>query len=416
VEVGITPVITFTPTDFVCIITSQGPLKFSEDNLTGDALSLHWTSNSPATVPLIFTSDGATSITCESYIIFTLKVKAMIDAKIKTIIGEQTFNLGELTLDSITPVWELEPKGLELTKFNPHYLLLMKMPSKLLKATIDGLSEVQDETGRIIKLLEYGEHTIEVPKIVNVSDTTRIVFVNWTNGNTENRLKLSITRDTERSPAYKTQFKLTIISGDYGTVNPPSGDYWLDANSSATINVTPFNGCIVKDWVVDGASLNRKDLSLTVEMNSPHRVEVSFLDAAPPIAKAGQNRSVSQGENVTLDASDSTDSIGIVSYEWDFGDGTTGTGKTVNHIYEKPGTYKVTLTVKDAAGNYATDSITITVQATGISLWIIGGITAAIAAAIAATILMLRKKDSETPFLLILILSFSSIQNRIKFY
>jgi siroheme synthase len=38
------------------------------------------------------------------------------------------------------------------------------------------------------------------------------------------------------------------------------------------------------------------------------------------------------------------------------------------------------------------DSITITVQATGIPLWIIGGITAAIAAAIAATILMLRKK------------------------
>jgi hypothetical protein len=295
-------------------------------------------------------------------------------------------------------------------------MIPIKMPSKLLKATIDGLSEVQDETGRIIKLLEYGEHTIEVPKIVNVSDTTRIVFVNWTNGNTENRLKLSITRDTECSPAYKTQFKLTIISGDYGTVNPPSGDYWLDANSSVTINVTPFNGCIVKDWVVDGASLNRKDLNLTIEMNSPHKVEVSFLDAAPPIAKAGQNRTVSQGENVTLDASDSIDNMGIVSYEWDFGDGTTGTGKTVNHIYEKPGTYKVTLTVKDAAGNYATDSITITVQATGIPLWIIGGITAAIAAAIAATILMLRKKDSETPFLLILILSFSSIQNRIKFY
>ena len=392
VEVGVTPIITFTPTDFGCIIKSQGPLRFSEDNLTGDALSLHWTSDAPVTVPLIFTSDGATSITGESYIIFTLKVKAMIDVKIKTIIGEQTFDLGEPTLDSVTPIWEMEPKGLELTKFNPYYLLLMKMPSKLLKATIDGLSEAQDETGRIIKLLEYGEHTIEVPKIVNVSDTTRIVFVNWTNGNTENTLTLSITRDTECSPSYKTQFKLTIISGDYGTVNPPSGDYWLDANSSATINVTPFNGCIVKDWMVDGASLNRKDLNLTIEINSPHKVEVSFFDAAPPIAKAGQNRTVSQGENVTLDASDSTDNIGIVSYEWDFGDGTTGAGKTVNHIYEKPGTYNVTLTVKDAAGNYATDSITITVQTTGIPLWIIGGIAAAIAATTAATILILRKK------------------------
>jgi hypothetical protein len=391
VEVGVTPILTFTPTDIGCIIKSQAPLMFSEDNLTGDALSLHWTSDASATVPLIFTSDGATSITGDSYIIFTLKLKVKIDAKIKTIIGEQTFDLGEPTLDSVTPIWDLEPRGLELTKFNPYYLLLMKMPSKLLKATIDGLSETQDETGRIIKLLERGEHTIEVPKIVNASDTTRIVFVNWTNGNTENTLTLSITRDIECSPSYKTQFKLTIISGDYGTVNPPSGDYWLDANSSATINVTPFNGCIV-NWVVDGASLNRKGLSLTAEMNSPHKVEVSFLDVTPPIAKAGQNRTVSQGENVTLDASDSTDNIGIVSYECDFGDGTTGTGKTVNHIYEKPGTYKVTLTVKDAAGNYATDSITITVQTTGIPLWIIGGIAAAIAATTAATILILRKK------------------------
>jgi hypothetical protein len=131
-------------------------------------------------------------------------------------------------------------------------------------------------------------------------------------------------------------------------------------------------------------------------MNRPHKIEVLFLDVTPPIAKAGQNRIVSQGESVTLDASGSTDNIGIVSYEWDFGDGTTGIGKTVNHIYEKPGTYKVTLTVKDAAGNYATDSIIITVQSTGIPLWITGGIAIAIVTAIVATVLIIKKKRKGT--------------------
>jgi hypothetical protein len=398
VEVGITPILTFTPTGFGCIIRSQGPLKFSEEgNLTGNVLPLEWTRNAPVTVPLIFTGDEATSITCNPYIVFTLELKVNIDTKIKIIIGELSFDLGELTLHSITLPWDLEPQGLELAKFNPYYLLLIKMPSKLVKATIDGLPENQDETGRIIKLFERGKQlVIKVPKIVNISDTERMVFVNWTNGVTENTLTFSIMQDTEYAPFYKTQFKLTITSGNYGTVNPLPGEYWIDANSSVMINATPFNGCIVKDWVIDGIPQNRKDTSLNVVMNRPHKIEVLFLDVTPPIAKAGQNRIVSQGESVTLDASGSTDNIGIVSYEWDFGDGTTGIGKTVNHIYEKPGTYKVTLTVKDAAGNYATDSIIITVQSTGIPLWITGGIAIAIVTAIVATVLIIKKKRKGT--------------------
>jgi hypothetical protein len=389
VEVGITPIITFTPTSFGCIIRSHGPLKFSEE---GKVLPLEWTSNKPVTVPLIFTGDEATSITCDSYIAFTLELKVYIDAKIKTIFGDSSIDLGELTLHSITSQWDLEPQGSELAKFNPYYLLSIKMPSERVKATIDGHPENPDESGRIIKLLERGQHVIEVPKIENISDTARMVFVKWSNGETENTLTFSIMQDTEYAPFYKTQFKLTIISGNYGTVDPSPGEYWIDANSSVTIKATPFKGCIVKDWVIDGEPQNRNDTSLKVVMDHPHEIEVSFLDVTPPIAKAGQDITVRQGESVTLDASGSTDNIGIVSYEWDFGDGTTGSGKTVSHIYEKPGTYRVTLTVKDAAGNYATDSITITVQSTGIPLWIIGGIAIAIIATIVATVLIIKKK------------------------
>jgi len=38
-----------------------------------------------------------------------------------------------------------------------------------------------------------------------------------------------------------------------------------------------------------------------------------------------------------------------IVYEWDFGDGTEGTGQTVSHAYSASGTYTVTLTVKTAA-------------------------------------------------------------------
>jgi PKD repeat protein len=54
---------------------------------------------------------------------------------------------------------------------------------------------------------------------------------------------------------------------------------------------------------------------------------------------------------VSLDASASSSPSGaIVSYEWDFGDGTDGTGVTVAHTYDEKGVYPITLVVTDSGG------------------------------------------------------------------
>ncbi len=52
--------------------------------------------------------------------------------------------------------------------------------------------------------------------------------------------------------------------------------------------------------------------------------------------------------------STSTDDSGIVSYNWTFGDGTTGSGSGVSHNYSSRGTYSVGLTVRDGGGLTAT--------------------------------------------------------------
>lgn len=57
---------------------------------------------------------------------------------------------------------------------------------------------------------------------------------------------------------------------------------------------------------------------------------------------------------VTLDASDSTGDI--ESYEWDFDDGTTGSGKTITHTYEDPDSYRARLTVTYESGGNGYDS------------------------------------------------------------
>jgi len=86
--------------------------------------------------------------------------------------------------------------------------------------------------------------------------------------------------------------------------------------------------------------------------------------------------------SVAFDASASTDNIDIASYEWDFGDGNAGIGKSINNTYEKAGIYAVVLTVKDLAGNTDVKSISISVpsQSQGFPLWIIAASIGGVAA------------------------------------
>lgn len=66
---------------------------------------------------------------------------------------------------------------------------------------------------------------------------------------------------------------------------------------------------------------------------------------------------------LTFDASASSDTDGSIStYEWDFGDGITATGKQVAHTYETAGTFTVTLIIYDDKDGFAraTQQVTIT--------------------------------------------------------
>jgi PKD repeat protein len=59
----------------------------------------------------------------------------------------------------------------------------------------------------------------------------------------------------------------------------------------------------------------------------------------------------SVNESVTFNGSVSTDADGtIVTYTWQFGDAIAATGLVVTHVYDRPGTYPVQLTVTDEDG------------------------------------------------------------------
>ena len=83
----------------------------------------------------------------------------------------------------------------------------------------------------------------------------------------------------------------------------------------------------------------------------------------PPVASFSADCA---GAVCSFDASASSDVDGsIVSYGWDFGDGSGGVGRTVEHTYESDGTFVVVLTVTDNRGGTgsATSSVVTTNEA-----------------------------------------------------
>ncbi len=62
-----------------------------------------------------------------------------------------------------------------------------------------------------------------------------------------------------------------------------------------------------------------------------------------------------------FDANCSTFENAPLSYAWDFGDGTNGSGAAVGHVFSAAGSYPVTLTIEDSGGATAATQRTVTV-------------------------------------------------------
>ena len=86
----------------------------------------------------------------------------------------------------------------------------------------------------------------------------------------------------------------------------------------------------------------------------------------PPVASFTASAS---GLTATLNGAASSDPDGsISSWSWDFGDGTQGTGATVQHTYSASGTYTVTLRVTDNQGAIGTRSASVVVATASSSI------------------------------------------------
>jgi DNA/RNA endonuclease G (NUC1) len=96
----------------------------------------------------------------------------------------------------------------------------------------------------------------------------------------------------------------------------------------------------------------------------PDQVEIAVeSNTRPPVAAINGPFTVLPNESIAFSGLGSSDpDDDALTYAWNYGDGSTGTGRDAPHAYAAPGTYTVTLTVTDTRGLVATASTTATVQ------------------------------------------------------
>lgn len=112
------------------------------------------------------------------------------------------------------------------------------------------------------------------------------------------------------------------------------------------------------------ASSGIYSVSLTVtdnERGTSTAYTTATINTAP-IAFGGGPYSGLSGSAVQLNGAGSIDSDGtIASYQWNFGDGTSGVGQTPIHVYSSIGTYSPQLTVTDDLGATATANTSVVI-------------------------------------------------------
>jgi len=159
---------------------------------------------------------------------------------------------------------------------NPILIIMTEIQGLDIK--IDETTFQTNETGIIQVHLESGNHTIDVPEIVLISNGERLNLVSIDNEINNKSKKIYFEKDREITVRYQTQYQLSLLS-EYGAI---SGGGWYDENSTAKIALDVNLGEPVHGGLgiltFDGWSdnLESKNLNHEAYMNEPKLIKARW--------------------------------------------------------------------------------------------------------------------------------------------
>jgi len=145
----------------------------------------------------------------------------------------------------------------------------------------------------------------------------------------------------------------------YSIVDQPTqGAVNLNGNIVTYTPNTDYHGADSFTYKANDGVADSNIATVSITVNPVNDAPTADFTATPSSGQAPLT--------VAFDASASTDVDGDpLTYDWDFGDTTTGSGVTAGHEYGTAGEYTVTLTVTDSEGASDTETVTISVTEGG---------------------------------------------------
>ena len=132
-------------------------------------------------------------------------------------------------------------------------------------------------SGTLEIAVSSGLHTVTVPSIIEIDDTSRLRFQNWSDGSTDPNHIMNVSSDVSLEAVYVKQFKLTVVSPF-----PNRGERWYDQRSMANFSTNPVpklanNSLMIFDgWYNENGTLITTSGNGTLIVDSSHVVEARW--------------------------------------------------------------------------------------------------------------------------------------------
>ena len=131
-------------------------------------------------------------------------------------------------------------------------------------------------------------------------------------------------------------------------------------NITFTSPISYFTIAAISSTGEQESPIEKHDASLSLVQN--FMITTPGVNLSPTASISSNSTSGTAPATIFFDGTGSYDTDGtIISYAWDFGDGSIGSGSSVNHTYAYPGSYNVLLSVTDDREDTNGEQLTITV-------------------------------------------------------
>jgi hypothetical protein len=149
----------------------------------------------------------------------------------------------------------------------------------------------------------------------------------------------------------------SAISGEgVARASHRDGGGWHPLELADGGGLPPEDGVFLGDLEIDS------DGNAVTAWRDPSGVAAAGFDAGPPRITAFSVPAGSAGQTLGFSAAADDNWSGLPAISWVFGDGASGSGSPVSHVYSAAGTYAVTATATDGVGNSAQRSGSLSVQ------------------------------------------------------